>query len=243
MDNGSEVFLPTSEEKEHSISLILDQAMPRPTGLARELAEVLRTVSVRTLFFGVEDCVFLAVLAGLLCYLTLAFGIRTSAGPVLFLVSPAFYAFLQLLTAWKESQSGTLEWRQTCFVSLGAANALRMLFFGGAAVLICVPANVVLWLLAEEAYSLGWMLGISFSSLFLYGAAALACQSRRALLLPPVLWGCVSLLFMCWREAERWLLHLPAYVFFLAAAGALALYLLELKYYVTRQFEEVYVPA
>ena len=208
---------PTGAEREASIRLILDRGLPEREGLL----PALRLVSFGALFAGVGDCLFLAALVSLLCLLPAAAlaSERAPLAPLLFLLSPALYALLHLLTAWKEQMSGTLEWKRTCRVNFRAVNALRMLCFGGAALVFCVPQCLLLWLLDGKSVSLLWMMGVSFSSLFLYGLLTLSVPDVR-LWLPPALWVAAGIALVCWKGASRLLLRVPAAVFFLIAAFA-----------------------
>ena len=127
MDNfWDEIPMPTEAEKDAAVCQILDAGLPAPPGLWHTLTETFQAVGLQTLFFGAADCLFLAVLFLVLCLLPAAAAVarQGSLGPVLFLLSPALYAALHLLTAWKDSQSGTLEWRQACRISLRAMTAL-----------------------------------------------------------------------------------------------------------------------
>lgn len=151
---------------------------------------------------------------------------------MLFLASPALYALLLGLTAWKESQSGLLEWKQTCRLSLQTVSALRMIVFGGGSVLVWVPVNLWLWSALGRALPLSWMLGVSLSSLFLYGLLSLVCLERMGrgrLVAPPAIWTALGGLLMAWDGASAWLAALPGAVFLVLAGAALALYLRELK--------------
>lgn len=124
---------------------------------------------------------FLAVLFALICVVPTSLA-ATEQGPVvpmLFLLSPVLYAALHLLTWWKETLSGTLEWKQTCRLSFGMMTALRMLVFGGAATLLCVPQCFLMWFVIGRKISFLFMLSVSFSSLFLYAALALALRKSR----------------------------------------------------------------
>ena len=176
MDNHwDKIPMPTEAEKNAAVSQILDAGLPARPGLLHALSETLQAVGFRTLFFGEADCLFLSALFLTLCLLPAA---ATAAqqgpvGPALFLLSPALYAALHLLTAWKEVQSGTLEWRQTCRISLRVITALRMLVFGGASVLLCVPANLLLWCLAGGKMPFSWMVALSVSGVCLYGVLSL----------------------------------------------------------------------
>ena len=207
--------MPIGEERQAAIRLIV------------ELSEVeqrakRRSVPLSVVFFGVEDCLFLPVLAALLCLIPGAAIARFDfVVPLLFLFSPALYAALYLLTAWKDTASGVAEWRRSCKLSACTLLALRMLVFGGLAVIVCVPTNILLWLTSGQSWSLAWMLGLSFSSLFLYAALTLFClRFRRGMVLPPAFWGVTGLLLLVWERGGELLFRVPVLVlFFLSAAG------------------------
>ena len=129
---GTRPSLPTDAERERSIAAVLDAALPQR---ARRgwLGWPLREFPPSLLFFGVEDCLFLAMLFAGLCLAPAALAAvqNTLLPALLFLVSPALYLALHLLTTWKESMSGMLEWKRTCRVPLQKVTALRMFVFGG----------------------------------------------------------------------------------------------------------------
>ena len=87
--------------------------------------------------------------------------------------------------------------------------------------IVCVPANILLWLTSGRSWSLPWMLGLSFSSLFLYAALTLFClRFRRGMVLPPALWGVTGLLLLVWERGGELLFRVPVLVLlFLSAAG------------------------
>ena len=180
------------------------------------------------------DCIFLSILAAVLLLIPLLAAALQMAAvvPTLFLVSPALYALLLGLTVWKEVQSGLLEWKETCRLSVRAVTALRMVVFGGGSVLVWVPVNLWLWKAMGGELPLSWMLGVSLSSLFLYGLLSLVCLERRGrgqLIAPLVIWAALGGLLLMWDGASAWLAALPGAVFLALAGGALALYLLELR--------------
>ena len=239
MDNWN-VPMPTPEEKSRAIHAILDAALPEP-GRTRFYWQWLR-LSWPALFFGVGDCLFLAcLLAGLILIPAAAVAAKgISLAGLLFLLSPCLYALLQGLTTWKELMSGTLEWKLTCRFSLRALTALRMLVFGGASTMVCVPANVLLWYAGGCRVGLAWMLGLSFSSLFLYAALSLACQRLRprwALFAAPAVWLSVGGIPLFRQETAALLEQVPALVFLCIALGGLAVYLLELRSCLTNPLE------
>lgn len=243
MDNfWDEIPMPTEAEKIAAVAQILDDGFPARLGLLHALWETLQGVGFRALFFGEADCLFLSALFLLLCLLpaSAAAARQGPVGPALFILSPALYAALHLLTAWKEAQSGTLEWRQTCRVSLRTMTALRMLIFGGASVLVCVPANGLLWYLAGGKVSISWMVALSVSSLCLYGALSLYCLRLRGmtgLLTAPAAWTTVGIVPLLWERAARWLNGVPTVLFCLLAVAALALYVSELRRFCRRHTE------
>lgn len=232
----------TETEKRQSISHILDAGLPRRVSLGRELWTILGQIGPRGLLFGAGDCLALSLLLWALCLLpVLALaGSTGSLAPALFLFSPLLYAALSLLTVWKSLQTGLLEWTRTFRISARMVTALRMLGFGALSVLVCVPANWALWLLAGRELPLGWMLSLSLASLFLYGALSLFCQRLRGmagLLGAPACWVLLGLAPLFWHRAAEWLTAIPAAVFCLLAAAGVALYLWELRRFCRRSME------
>lgn len=230
---GTRPSLPTDAERERSIAAVLDAALPQR---ARRgwLGWTLRESPPSLLFFGVEDCLFLATLFAGLCLAPAALAVvqNTPLPALLFLVSPALYLALHLLTTWKESMSGMLEWKRTCRVPLQKVTAVRMFVFGGASVVACVAMSAVLWQLSNRALPFAWMLGVSFSSLFLYAALSLAVQRARrrwALFAVPAAWVVLGAVLLRWEGAATLLLQVPTYVFLLVAFCALLLFLGEVR--------------
>jgi len=218
-------------EREAAISTILNRALVQKPGLGRLLRSALNT---QVLFWGVVDCIFLSTLAAVVLMIPLLTAVlkQVSPAPMLFLASPALYALLLGLTFWKESQSGLLEWKQSCCLSLQTVSALRMVVFGGGSILVWVPINLWLWSVLGGELSLSWMLGVSLSSLFFYGLLSLICLERMGrgrLMVPPIIWTALGGLLLAWDGASAWLTALPGAVFLVLAGAALALYLLELK--------------
>ena len=218
--------MPTTAQRDRAVAAILTQGLPPREPLGKRILRTARTLPPSVLFFGVGDCLFLAVLLALVCLPPAAWAVaqREALPSLLFLFSPALYALLQGLTQWKEGMSHTMEWKQACRISLPTLTAWRMLVFGGVAVVLCVTGNLLLWQLRGGQDSLLWMLALSFSSLFLYAALSLFCQGKgrkMGVLLPPLVWVAVGLFPLGWPPAEDWLLRVPAAVFLLLAAAGL----------------------
>ena len=234
--------MPTGAERRQAISRILDEGLPRRTALGRELWAILEQIGLRGVLFGTGDCLALSLLLWALCLvpaLALA-GSTGSLAPALFLFSPLLYTTLSLLTAWKDLQTGIWEWTRTFRVSARMVAALRMLGFGGLSVLVCVPANLILWALTGREMPLSWMLALSLASLFLYGALSLLCQQLRGAagwLAAPVCWVLLGLIPLIWPRAAEWLTAIPTAVFCLLAAVGITGYLLELRRFCRRPME------
>ena len=221
MDN-QKISMPTEAEKQRAIARILDAGLPRRVAFGRELREVLQRIGPRLL-----SALFVA-------------GSTGSLAPALFLFSPLLYAALSLLTAWKNLQTGIWEWTWTFQVSARMVAALQMLCFGGVSVLVCVPANMLLWTFTGQEMPLGWMLALSLASLFLYGALSLLCQRLRGpagWLAAPTGWVLMGLIPLIWPRTAEWLTAIPTVVFCLLAAAGITLYLLELRCFCRRPME------
>lgn len=242
MDKRESIPMPTEAERNRAIASILDTGLPQAEPPRAELWRRLYGLSPSVLFFGVGDRLFLAVLLTALCLVPTAAAAarQVPLAPLLFLLSPLLYTLLQLLTIWKDSMSGTFEWKQTCRISFRMLTSLRMLLFGGTSVAVCVPMNVLLWNASNHQLALPWMLGLSFSSLFLHAALSLFCQRSRRQWAPfaaPLLWAILGVFLLRWQRACVILSTVPALVFFLLAIGSLCICLSELKHYILRPVE------
>ncbi len=238
-DDWNQIPIPSQEEKDRQIALILDQGIPTEEILWQTLEQTFRMVRWQGLFFGAADCIFLSVLVTLLCLVPVwGASQQTGIGPAAFLFSPVLYGALSFFTGWKEFQSGTLEWLRTCRVSHRAVTALRMLVFGGAAVTVSVPGSVLLWELTGREQSLLWTIAISVSGVCLYGVLSLYClrlEGTAGLAAAPAAWALLAGLPLAWEKAAQVIYHIPAAVFCLIAAGAAGLYLMELGRYCRRR--------
>ena len=237
------VELPTPAEKERSINAILAAALPAPRRLRSDLPALLRSLGLRGLFFGVEDCAFLALLLsaalwGLLRALTLdiAPDALMELAPLFFFASPFLYGALHLLTVWKELLAGMYEQKSVCRYSLRQLTALRMLVFGAGNVLLLVPLSVAVSVLSGAAFSPLRLLGIAFAALFLYAALSLAADNALrpplAMALPPVLWCVAGVALLLFGPAAIAALNaLPTALFWLLAAGGAGVYFPLLRHY------------
>ena len=233
MTKHEQIPMPSNAEREQSIRAILDASPIPEKSLWKRIASA-RSLPLSILFFGVEDSLFVALLFALLCIIpaSVAAAEQQAILPLLFLLSPALYAALHLLTRWKESMSGTLEWKQTCKLSFGSLTALRMLLFGGVTTILCVPQSALLWYISGMEISLLWVLCVSFSSLFLYAALSLALARHQfwtSMVAAPAGWVCIGIILLWWEKASQFLLQVPAIVFIIISGVAMVAIFIQLK--------------
>ena len=139
--------LPTEGEKSRLIAAAVEAALPPRASAPARLSRTLHALGLPMLFFGMADCLFLAVAATLACLAPVGYvaAHEGQLAPLLFLFSPFLYAALTLLSLWKERMDGTWEWRRSCRLPFRAVAALRMLVFGAASAAASVAANLWLW--------------------------------------------------------------------------------------------------
>lgn len=239
--------LPSDQERRNAIRRIAAQGLPPRQPLWRQL-------SLATLFFGVGDSLRLGALLFVLglCPAALAAKCLESSGiscyppgdpmavfnglppeglaPLVVLTAPLLYAILQALTTWQEQLQGTLEWKQTCLITLDVLLALRTAVFGAAAAALCVPMDYLFWqLMGAQQGAFFWMLGASYACLFLYAALLLFLPNGRNRLAFPALWLFLGAALTQFRLGSLVLLRTPALVWFLLAAGALGVFLERLR--------------
>jgi hypothetical protein len=172
----NKIQMPTPEEKRRSIDFIVSQSPEKSKLFFHEISNLLRSIGVRGLFFGVGDAAFLAITAALIIGAFFIVGIEKAMYSVIFFTSPLTYILLYSLTMWKENLTGTLELHKTLRISTRHITAVRMLFFGGGSVAV----NGVISLFAyshanrhEITVSFFRLLEISFCSLFIFAAILL----------------------------------------------------------------------
>ncbi len=235
-------------ERDAAVGRILDAALPEPARPLSRLCEIARAVTPGMLVFGVEDCVFVATVSALFALVPAgwAAGLPEQVAVALFIVAPVFYVLVQALCTWKDVESGTMAWRSACRVTPRELDALRMLAFGAAAVVVCVPIAAFMWVASARVASFEWMLSVSCASLSVYAAMALALMRlfsrmrvRRAgrgsragvalpIVAPPAVWlgGCAALAMD--PEFGNVVLSVPAVMFALVAVGAASLFVVQI---------------
>ena len=174
------------EERDRAIESILDVALPACETSRGRMRENLAALSLRALFFGIEDCAILAVIIALAGAVPMAFMTEPEHSALaVFMLAPLFFATLQGLVAWKDRESGTIAWRAVCRMTVLELHAVRMLVFGAMAILFTVPLAAAAWIASAYMVSFWWMLSLAAASLAIFGAFSfcffgLARQGERA---------------------------------------------------------------
>lgn len=241
-DNNYVVF-PTEEERERSIHSIIEIGMPEKQSLSAALPKIFKSLGFRGLFFGVGECVFLAILASILLWAGLLAAIsKNNLLYALFAASPFMYAALHFLTTWKEIMTGTYEIMMTCRCSRHQLTILRMLIFGGICVVASVLTGAIAGAISAGGFSIFRSMGVSFSALFLFATVQLLAEwkwhSPKCHLVAPVFWLllCLALLFIGERSID-FIVNIPTIVFWIIAVISLFVYIITAKKYYFDQKE------
>ena len=244
--NDERIPYPGRAERDASIGMIVAQGMPRRVGLPGMVMDVVRALGPRNLFFGVWDCVFVGLI-GAVCVWGLLFAgaggssLWSDVGlgrfcVLMFLVAPFLYECVHLLIMFKERDCHTLDVLRTCKWSFRRIAAVRMLAFGAVSVVLDTACGIGIALMIGARVSAMTILGVSFSSLFLFALGQLAVDARcswpvSAAIMPAV-WLLVSGAGW-WLAADLfvWLERLPSLVCLGIGVAAGALYVVSLQRY------------
>ena len=184
-------------QRETAIQNIVKQGVISPADKIRKLINVALECPFRVMFFGIGDCLFLGVLITTCLWLFL---MQLDTKVILccvFALSPFAYIISFLLTSWKEYALQLYEIRSSCRYTMRQITALRMICFSFINMIINAAALLLL-VKMQAAFIPFWKaLGLSFSSLFIYGVIMLFFHikgnSFLAALIPPATWCIVSL--------------------------------------------------
>ena len=219
-------------QKEAAIQNIVKYGVISPADRIRKLINVALKCPFRILFFGVSDCLFLGVLITACLWLFL---IQLDTRIILccvFALSPFAYIISFLLTSWKEHALQLYEIRSSCRYTMRQITALRMICFSFINMIINAAALMLL-VKMQTAFIPFWKtLGLSFSSLFIYGVMMLFFhikgKSFLSALIPPMLWCGSSLtaVTLCGSRIEGLLIDMADVSVAALLIAACAAYLL-----------------
>ena len=181
-DDFAESQIGSSRMRERSIKTIVRKGMGRRPGLIWTLVAMVRSLGLRNLLFGLWDCVFIGLILTVAVWATVFGSFMKTAWPSrvdrifglvvpIFVCSPALFLVVHLLVVLKERNLNTLNLIRTCRWSFRQIAAVRMLLFGMVSMMISSLATVLLARTTNPGLSTMTLLGISFSSLFLFSLA------------------------------------------------------------------------
>jgi len=230
------IELPTLDEKQRSIDIIMEFAPEKPQSYFREVGKLLEKISVHGLFFGVIDAVFLAITAAIIISLAIMAISIERMHSVMFFISPLTYILLYSLTMWKERLSGTLELHRTLRITPRHITAVRMLFFGA----FSLAVNGIISAFAifasrhsEITVSFFRLLEISFCSLLVFAVILLFIMlkfpNNKLQIAFIAMWCIVGIVAII--QVENLLQSLPAFTLTGIAVLFATIFIIESKIY------------
>lgn len=219
-------------EKDLAISEIIRRGVISPRDKLGKMLEVRRTCTFHTLFFGVGDCLFIGLIAAVCVWMFLIHSGSQVIVCMIFAASPIAYIAAYLLTAWKERLLQLYDIKMTCRYTLRQIFAIRMVYFSGINILLNVLILFLFMRYWFSAVAFWKVMGLSFTAVFLYGAITLCVQIKGkpylSTILPPVLWGTISVLVtaLYGEELEKMLLNLAGSLVLIITVAVLVIYLI-----------------
>ena len=227
-------------EKDKAIAEILDKGLGSPACRLKKIWEFLRFCNLKWIFFDMGDCIFLGLLIAFTGWVILLQADEKFICCVLFGISPFVYMAAYFLASWKEYQQQLYEMKMVCLYSLYQVTALRMLYFS---VLNLVLNSAILAIIQEfhiMKIDFWRMLGISFSSIFIYGILILTFQFRGkrwlSYVTPPFLWIALNtVIYALWnRYIERVIMNMSVWIVYVITLILLLIYIVSLYIYIIR---------
>lgn len=225
-------------EKNKAIAEILDKGLVSPVCRLKTVWNFFRFCSLKWIFFDMGDCIFLGLLIAFTGWIILLQTDEKFIFCVLFGISPFVYMATYLLTSWKEYQQQMYEMKMVCLYSLYQVIALRMLYFS---VLNLILNSAILAIIKEfhiMKIDFWRMLGISFSSIFIYGIIILSFKFKGKRWLsytaPPFLWIAFNaVIYTLWsKHIERVIMNMSSWILYSITVILSLIYLVSLYIYV-----------
>lgn len=221
-------------EKNHAINEIVKKGIVKPSDKFRKMLEIKRVCTFRILFFGVGDCLFLGLLIAVCLWLFLIQAASQVIVCMIFAVSPFAYIASYLLTTWKEQLLQLYDIKMTCRYTLRQIFTFRMIYFSGINIFLNVLMLSLLMRFWFSAIVFWKVLGLSFTSVFLYGVITLIFQIEGkpylTTIFPTVLWGTINALVIAFygEKLEKILLNLAGSLVLIINIATLTIYLIAL---------------
>lgn len=227
----------STTEKDLAIRKIIQQGVVTPWDRLRKIFNINSVCSLQTLFFGVGDCLFLSILIAACLWMFLVQLDSQIIVCMIFGISPFAYITLYALTSWKEHILYLYEMRMTCKYTIKQITVVRMIYFSA----INMILNVLILACFSQSFNthieLWKVIGLSFTSVFLYGSIMLFVQLRKntfwASVVTPTFWIVfnAAIIFFYGAGIEQILLNLTNSLVISFAVVSLVLYFFVLFHY------------
>lgn len=227
----------STTEKDLAIRKIIQQGVVTPWDRIRKIFNMNSVCALQTLFFGVGDCLFLSILIAVCLWM---FFIQLDSQIIVCMIfgnSPFAYIALYAMTSWKEHSLYLYEMRMTCKYTIKQITVVRMIYFSA----INMILNVLILACFSQSFNAHierWkVIGLSFTSVFLYGSIMLFVQLRKntfwASGVTPAFWILCNAAIVLFYGAgiERILLNLTNSLVIFFAVVSLLLYFFVLFHY------------
>lgn len=232
----------STTEKELAIKKIVQQGVVTPWDRIRNVLNMNNVCSLKFLFWGIGDCLFFSVLIAACLWMFLIQLDSKVIVCMIFSVSPFAYIFLYALTSWKEHILYLYEMRMTCKYTIKQITVIRMIYFSA----INMILNVLILGCFSQSFNapigLLKVIGLSFTSVFLYGSIMLFVQLRKntfwATTFTPVFWIVFNtmIIFFYGERIEQFLLNLTNSIVISFTVISLGIYLFVLfRYALSKQ--------
>lgn len=224
-------------DKNKAITEILDKGLVSPVYRLKKVWDFFCVCSPKWIFFDMGDCIFLGLLIAFTGWIILLQTDEKFICCVLFGISPFVYMATYLLTSWKEYQQQMYEMKMVCLYSLYQVTALRMLYFS---VLNLILNSAILAIIKEfhiMKIEFWRMLGISFSSIFIYGIIVLTFKFKGnpwlSYTAPPFLWIVFNtVIYTLWNKyIERVIMNMSSWIVYFITVILSLIYLVSLYIY------------
>lgn len=227
-------------EKDKAIAEILDKGLTSPIYRLKKIWKFFSFCNPKWIFFDMGDCIFLGLLIAFTGWIILLQADEKFICCVLFGISPFVYIASYLLVSWKEYRQQMYEMKMACLYSLYQVTALRMLYFS----ILNLTLNSAVLVMIREFHIVKmdfWrMLGISFSSIFIYGILILIFKFKGKRLLsyvtPPFFWIALNaVIYALWnRYMEKVIMNMSVWIVYAITAILLLVYIVSLYIYTIR---------
>jgi len=208
----------SQDEKEKSINYIVEHGVVTTTMHYNNILNKVKFCNLKTAFYGIGDCIFIGIMAGMIFWLMLLQVDSEFIGCWVYLVSPLTYIIIYSLAVWKEMVFKLYEMKMVCRYNMQLLSTFRMLYFSVINLMLNSTVILVMQAVGIKYVAFGKLFGISFAATFLYGIVMLIFRWKKktvvSQLLCSITWIMLNILLISFfgKDFEKLLLDLPGYI-------------------------------